>query len=75
MYVKEFAERVQSMADHIGCDGNGSIGSHQNVKSKIFIECINEIGEDYEFVDFDIDTLFGCQCPSGIILKIRKIKK
>lgn len=76
MYVKEFADRIATMADDIGCDGNGGIGSHLKVRSKIFIDCINEDDDliDYEIVDLDIDVLPGCQCPSGIIIKIKKIK-
>lgn len=70
MLVKQFRNSVDALADEIGCDGNGNIGSHK-IRSQVIISCENS-DDDFEFVELRPTGLPGCGCWDGIRIIIRK---
>ena len=71
MLVKQFAGRVATIAEEVGCDGAGNISSHE-MPSSVRVEVEDDAAE-YEVVDIEPFIMMGCMCWDGIVLRIKKM--
>lgn len=72
--LKEFDKALDWCVNETDCrlSKDGYIGSHEIVGH---IDVVLEDSDDeYEIVGLRLDYLFGCGCPSGATIKIKKVE-
>ena len=73
--LKEFSEVFNKYLNDVGCmdSEKGWIGSHKIVGDVRVYITDEDDDTAFEIVGIEMDQLMGCGCPSGILIKIKKV--